>query len=922
MRTLTTAQTRMLAATERSLRLKVEIDTAGGTLVDFTALLGYDWVIGVECGESIDDPGQTATVYLRRDVYYDSLNPMMASTRLATSINVGRRIVISVALVPMDTTPAGGDWIEIFRGGIDSISAASEPMTLECSDQIRVLRDTWIEAPATYGTTPGAVEGIMQDILDDNMASPPTIYVPTSPGWVIEEFQTEVQSLLTQLTMLADQIGWNLRYRWDSGTSAYRLTLYEPDRSNTTPDYAFSASTIFDWQNLDISIEDIRNVVDVTYGDRGTLDCNGQPTPQTESASDSSSITAYGRRWMGITLAASSQITTSTEAQAMAAACLSDLKEPLAGVGIEVQFFPFVELHDLYTLTADGYHLDVDTEFAVVGYRHTLTEGKCRTAIMLRGETPAGAHKRWLGMAAFPGVASLQDVLPPPPVALSVVESIGHLQAYVPEQWLASSVEFHVVPPGGTVDVGAASTTVVTVTDAYAREKIVADLTNLPIGELVDVVAIPIDRRGNRGSHQRTSNQRTARFGTHFLDPIQRIAGSFMGSTFDKQSRGPLYPPDGWHMAVGAWNTDAKKDDGSLGVDPQTGLYNLYLDATTVATELYSDAFPVTTGRRYLASAVLYVDSATCSVSFKVEWLDDTLSVLATTNIHTGVAPVASAWFQAFLTVAPPVGARRARMRILKDTTAAFVQVDRVVWEESVQRQTEFTGISLVDDFCGGNMVDRFGDLGWNLTYIGADPASVDDAVAELKPQSSWTEIGVLRLGTPLASGSPLSNYGTVLYLGEIDASLGPFTGPPPVGVECRMKANVTTITSVNAWGGLWSNVTTYPGGASISGIGWKMKDDSGTLRWWGLCSDAGTETTTVAALSDAGDFVELGWRRTATGVMFMVNGADAEEVTTNLPDVACLLAPVIGVRASSAAERWILVDWFRLEGQYRRMPL
>lgn len=922
MRTLTTAQSRMLAAQERSLKLKVEIDTAGGTLVDFSALLGEDWIIGVEFGESIDDPGQTATVYLRRDVYYDSLNPMMASTRLATSINVGRRIVISAALVPVGVTPGGGDWIELFRGGIDSISAASEPMTLECSDLIRTLRDTWIEAPATYATVADDVETVMQAILADNMASPPTIYVPTSPGWVINEFQTEVQSLLTQLTMLADQIGWNLRYRWDSGTSAFRLTFYEPDRANTTPDYSFSASTVFDWQNLDIDISDIRNVVDVTYGDRTVLDCNGQPTPQTETASDSSSITAYGRRWMGITLAATSQITTSTEAAAMAAACLADLKEPLAAVGIEVPFFPAVELHDLYTLTADGYHLDLDTDFAVVGYRHILTADRCRTSIMLRGETPAGAHKRWLGMAAFPGVASLQDVLAPPDIAVSVVESIGHLRAHVDAQWMAHSVEFHVVPPGGVIDTTDGSTTIVDIGEAYARKAMVADLTNVPIGELVDVVAIPIDRRGNRGSHNRTSNQRTERLGTHFLDPIQRIAGSFMGSTFDKQSRGTTYPPDGWHMQVGTWGTDAKRDDGTDGTTPKTGLYSLLLAANTTLTELYSDAFPVTTGRRYLASAALFVDSSTLAVTFVVEWLDVDLSVLATTAVYDGAPPSMGAWFTAFLTVAPPSGARRARLRISKDATAAFVQVDRVIWEESVQRPAEFTGIALADDFCGGDMVGRFGDLGWNLGYIGADVADIDDVVAELKPQASWTEVGVLRIGTPLSGGSAMNNHGTVLYLGEIDASVGPFTGPPPVGVECRCKINVTTITNVNAWAGLWSNVSTYPGGSSISGIGWKLKDDSGTLRWWGLCSDAGTETTTVAALVNADDFAELGWRRTSTGIMFMLNGEDVEEVTTNLPDSAALLAPVIGVRASSAAERHILIDWFRLEGQYRRMPL
>jgi hypothetical protein len=329
----------------------------------------------------------------------------------------------------------------------------------------------------------------------------------------------------------------------------------------------------------------------------------------------------------------------------------------------------------------------------------------------------------------------------------------------------------------------------------------------------------------------------------------------------------------------------------------------------------------VTTGRRYLASITVYADVATVELLIEVEGLDSALAVISSVEVFAGNPASSAAWFTSFATLAPPSGARRARWRVAKDTDTTFVQIDRVVWEESVQRAAEFTGISLVDDFVSGDLTSRIGDLGWQISYIGADVASIDDSTLEQKAPSGWTDAGLLRVGTPLASGSALANYGTLLHLGEIDATQGPFIGLPPLGVECRFKALVTSITNVMAWAGLWSNITTYPGGSSISGVGWRIKDDSGTLRWWGVCFNAGTETTTTGALSDANVYVELGWRRTATGFMFMVNGADVEELTTNLPGGSDLLAPVFAVRATTANERWILVDWFRLEGQFQRMP-
>jgi hypothetical protein len=166
-------------------------------------------------------------------------------------------------------------------------------------------------------------------------------------------------------------------------------------------DRTFSKSEYTKISNLSVSRADIRNVVEVTFGrfadDRTTV-----------VVDDALSIAAYGRRWCGIDENATSQIDTETEATEMATAVLDDLKEPDVTQSVELPYFWPVEVGDLYTFLANGYHYDTDIDLAVVSWAHSIDEKSAKTTLSLRGK-PAGGVARWLNLETRGGVGGLSN---------------------------------------------------------------------------------------------------------------------------------------------------------------------------------------------------------------------------------------------------------------------------------------------------------------------------------------------------------------------------------------------------------------------------------------------------------------------------------------------------------------------------------
>lgn len=429
MRTISTAQQAALDSGTYRVSVRVFAEDGDGIYRNLSSLEGYDWVSDVEYGEEIDQPVAGATVRLWRNVHQMSLAPLTEYSKLNMDalaayvplLELGRGIYIQTATTPDEIAPGAGDWVEVFRGEIDDIDwgGSAAEIVLSCRDQGCVIQDAFIEDENAYGADDGSVlaEEAIQSLLDATLgAGVVTLYTPTASAWAVKSYKQAQEPLLQASENIAMERGWITRYKWDSGTSAFRFTFYGPDRSKVVPDHTFGPGDYLNVTRLRISRAGVRNVVRVRYTD------SADGLYKDVEATDAASITKYGRRFMEIAEAASSQIDSAAEATTMAEACRDDLKDPEAEQEIELHYFFAAELGDLYRFTANGVHYDVDQDLAVVAVRHRLSENQKRTYLTVRG-TPAGAYRKWHLREARPGIAP-SGSFPATPTGLALTTGV------------------------------------------------------------------------------------------------------------------------------------------------------------------------------------------------------------------------------------------------------------------------------------------------------------------------------------------------------------------------------------------------------------------------------------------------------------------------------------------------------------------
>lgn len=438
MRSRTSGENTVLASEFRWYSLKLEIKDAFGSWVDW---VGYTQA--VTWGSDIDTPIVELRIRMRRDNGPDdSLSPFRGDSPLnsgGAAIDAGRAVRLSVATTEHGVAPAGGDYKLLFLGTIDSIDFGQSTMEIVARDQGGALVDAWIEEKSTYGAASMPLQDAMQDILDD-WAPSVTLYVPVDPGFLLAaEFPQEKSSVWDALRALAGLIGWDLRYIWDDGTSAFRLTLLEPDRTKTTPDWTFAGDRYHDINRLSISRELVRNYIVVTFFNEST------GLRESVFATDATSVARFGRRWMEIEEASDSPISTTVEAQALADAALSDLAWPVADKQATMPFFWALEIGDLLRFTANFVHSDEDLDLAVTGLQHELSvdaSGKAtyRTVPQLRGK-PSGFYKDWIRRSLPHGRGAID---PPSDLALTSDDTTalatqdGQFVPQIKVEWTAS----------------------------------------------------------------------------------------------------------------------------------------------------------------------------------------------------------------------------------------------------------------------------------------------------------------------------------------------------------------------------------------------------------------------------------------------------------------------------------------------------
>ncbi len=381
----------VLEGRQYEIDLKIEIKDAGGTFKDYSDYLDLNLQDRAEITVDVDARIKQATIELIREEQGNSIAPLLNS-----DIAVGRAVRITGARVAAGAGFSPTDYKPLFLGTVDEWGHGavgsdedSNSIKLVARDQLAKPQDRFVEVETQYGSDDGVlIEDVMQQILDD-WCDGVVLYVPSPTSVVAGPFLQARGSVLDAIQSLADLVGWIIEDRWDSGTDAWRITLYEPNRAATSTDWDFGPSDYFSVEQLDVQIYHIRNVVTVSYMNSVTK------AREEYTATDPTSVSKYGRRWMEIQESDDSPINAPLLAQNMADPAVLDLAEPDAVQEITFPLFWGVQLGDFYGFGANGVHYDVDQAFGVTGYTHSFANGEATTAVRTRGK-PVGSVRGWL----------------------------------------------------------------------------------------------------------------------------------------------------------------------------------------------------------------------------------------------------------------------------------------------------------------------------------------------------------------------------------------------------------------------------------------------------------------------------------------------------------------------------------------------
>jgi len=266
---------------------------------------------------------------------------------------------------------------------------------------------TFTEAGLVSETTGTALETLIQQVLNDNgLGSLVTLQTPVSPTWQVKPYLQQRESVMDAIQAMVDQLGWWVRFEWNTGLSKYELTLAQPNRTSSTTHKTLLADEEIECTDLSVDLWSIRNVIRVLYGATGNRDAQGNPLRITLEVSDSASIAKYGRRFMEVAEGGSSAIDTNTEATRFAQGILDDLKEPTIGIGLSFPCDFYLELGDRIAVPADGLRFTAPQTLATESLKHSFVANGARTTVTLRG-APAARREEWL---TYDGLVNKEDI--------------------------------------------------------------------------------------------------------------------------------------------------------------------------------------------------------------------------------------------------------------------------------------------------------------------------------------------------------------------------------------------------------------------------------------------------------------------------------------------------------------------------------
>ena len=571
---------------------------------------------------------------------------------------------------------------------VTSAQAATEPTWPTGSGATVVSGGVTLTEAGATSTAGVAVETIMQHIITDNPGKSGafTLYTPTSPSWVVRPYLQSRDSVANALATLVDQIGWCLRWKWDSGTSAFRLTFFAPDRVTTTPVKTIAADAEWSTDGLSREVSKVRNVVRVVYGDAADRDATGQPNRKAVVVTDATSITRYGRRFMEISEASASNISSMSEATTMANAVLADLKEPESILAVTIPLDHFMELGDIVSVPADGLRFSASQALAVTALSHDLdNEGRATTKLTLSGKARSGFDS-WLQMDTRVSDEGAHATLlwESEDAALSTRAVIGGARAslsgnsYSTKQ-LEQALEWHVSPTSGFTPSAA--------TAKGTGKASAFEAVDLVPGKTYYGRAIPYAHNASRKVMGSPSDEFSFVAGRAVAGHIDRLVmpgvpnPQFAGTT--EQSSTEVYdaPPDHWSLVAGTWGPTS---DAYASLAGTSNLRRVSFRATGTNAQLRSSVFPVARGARmaklvmavsptgtYAAGRDLHINLAYFSDDGTTALAGGTEDVVVAGNIVG-----AGSWAEFTADLIVPAGTNFARVTIYKEAVSSAYGFD------------------------------------------------------------------------------------------------------------------------------------------------------------------------------------------------------------------------------------------------------
>lgn len=525
---------------------------------------------------------------------------------------------------------------------------------------------TFTESGAVSDSTGTAIETIIAQVLADNgLGSFVTLQTPVSPGWAIKPYIQQRESVADAIQAMVDQLGWWIRFEWSSSLGRYELHLVQPDRASSTVHKVIAQDEEHECTELAVDVWSIRNVVRVIYGDSTSRDAAGRPTRITREVSDAASITKYGRRFMEVAEADGSNIDTSTEADRLANAILSDLKEPTIGVGVAFPIDPYLELGDRLQIPADNLRFTSAQTLAIESLRHSLSAEGCSTSVTLRG-APAAHRTAWLEFDANTreGDVHQLSLLNANATALSSAAVVGGQRFTVADTrgkgaW-AQMHELHVSETAGFTPSAA--------TLRAAGEQSSFDVPSLVPGKTYYWQVVPFTLNADRivrGSPSTEQSFVAGRAKTGHYDSLSTQSHLPLNGNFEHASDDlAVAPPDHWAVVTRpSESAEVWGSSGSVfhGTDASKGRYIELLANASKRGNLVSSAFEVRRGLRAFNIYLSIMRTGSSAVSGKdliVDvslYADSALGTLVRTDTiflsgsASGPYPSLSTWYDAVI---------------------------------------------------------------------------------------------------------------------------------------------------------------------------------------------------------------------------------------------------------------------------------